>query len=62
MCMFTYPICQLLIKCAQKSIKGFENKRAPEEESYKQLVLIVNDLIRRGKKEEEIVSVLQAFS
>lgn len=61
MCMFTHPICQLLLKCAQKSIKGFESKKSPEEESYKQLVLIVNDLIRRGKREEEIVSTLQAF-
>lgn len=59
--MFTYPVCQLLIKCAKKSIKGFEHKQAPEEESYQQLVLIVNDLIRRGKREEEIVNTLQAF-
>lgn len=59
--MFTYPICELLKKCAKKPIQGFESKKSPEEESYKQLVLIVKDLIRRGKREEEIVNALQAF-
>lgn len=54
-------LISLILSRAKKPIKGFEQKVNPIDASYQQLYLIILDLLKRGKDEDEIIKTLSAF-
>lgn len=61
--METLPadLTQTILECIKKPIKGFEGKENPITETHRQICLIVRDLIKRGKEEDEIIDTITSF-
>lgn len=54
-------LISLILSRVKKPIRGFEKKNNPLDASYQQFYLIIIDLLKRGKSEDEIISTLLAF-